>query len=127
MKRKDIEKKLKIEAEQFVPDPLDKIKMAARAENLLPYDSELNSEVYSQGNTAIMAKSRRHTPMQTKVRRRKRSAVMKFPLFLPGNPKRRPDFSPSIAQRGMGKKRTGDVFLWKRDGKYGILKAAFRT
>ena len=59
MKRKDIEKKLKIEAEQFMPDPLDKIKMAARAENLLPYDSELNSEVYSQGNTAVMAKSKR--------------------------------------------------------------------
>ena len=59
MKRKDIEKKLKIEAEQFVPDPLDKIKMAARAEKLLPYDSELNSEVYSQGNTAVMAKSKR--------------------------------------------------------------------
>ena len=59
MKRKDIEKKLKIEAEQFTPDPLDKIKMAARAENLLPYDSELNSEVYSQGNTAVMAKSKR--------------------------------------------------------------------
>lgn len=59
MKRKDIEKKLKIEAEQFIPDPLDKIKMAARAENLLPYDSELNSEVYSQGNTAVMAKSKR--------------------------------------------------------------------
>ena len=59
MKRKDIEKKLKTEAEQFIPDPLDKIKMAARAENLLPYDSELNSEVYSQGNTAVMAKSKR--------------------------------------------------------------------
>ena len=59
MKRKDIEKKLKIEAEQFMPDPLDKIKMAARAEKLLPYDSELNSEVYSQGNTAVMAKSKR--------------------------------------------------------------------
>ena len=59
MKRKDIEKKLKIEADQFIPDPLDKIKMAARAENLLPYDSELNSEVYSQGNTAVMAKSKR--------------------------------------------------------------------
>ena len=59
MKRKDIEKKLKIEAEQFIPDPLDKIKMAARAENLLPYDSERNSEVYSQGNTAVMAKSKR--------------------------------------------------------------------
>ena len=59
MKRKDIEKKLKIEAEQFIPDPLDKIKMAARAENLLPYDSERNPEVYSQGNTAVMAKSKR--------------------------------------------------------------------
>ena len=59
MKRKDIEKKLKIEAEQFIPDPLDKIKMAARAENLLPYDSERNSEVYSQGNTAVIAKSKR--------------------------------------------------------------------
>ena len=59
MKRKDIEKKIKIEAEQFIPDPLDKIKMAARAENLLPYDSERNSEVYSQGNTAVMAKSKR--------------------------------------------------------------------
>ena len=59
MKRKDIEKKLKIEAEQFIPDPLDKIKMAARAENLLPYDSERNSEVYSQGNTAVMTKSKR--------------------------------------------------------------------
>ena len=59
MKRKDIEKKLKIEAEQFTPDPLDKIKMAAQAENLLPYDSEINSEVYSQGNTAVMAKSKR--------------------------------------------------------------------
>ena len=61
MKQKDIEKKLKNEAEQFAPDPLDKIKTAARAENLLPYDSEHNSEVYSQGNTAVMAKSKRKT------------------------------------------------------------------
>ena len=68
MKRKDIEKKLKIEAEQFMPDPLDKIKMAARAEKLLPYDSELNSEVYSQGNTAVMAK-------------RKQKAIWSFTAF----------------------------------------------
>ena len=61
MKQKDIEKRLKNEAEQFAPDPLDKIKTAARAENLLPYDSEHNSEVYSQGNTAVMAKSKRKT------------------------------------------------------------------
>ena len=58
MKQKDIEKRLKNEAKQFAPDPLEKIKMAARAENLLPYDSEHNSEVYSQGNTAVMAKSK---------------------------------------------------------------------
>ena len=61
MKQKDIEKRLKNEAKQFAPDPLEKIKMAARAENLLPYDSEHNSEVYSQGNTAVMAKSKRKT------------------------------------------------------------------
>ena len=61
MKQKDIEKKLKNEAEQFAPDPLDKIKAAARAENLLPYVSERNSEVYSQGNTAVTAKSKRKT------------------------------------------------------------------
>ena len=61
MKQKDIEKRLKNEAVQFAPDPLDKIKTAARAENLLPYDCERNSEVYSQGNTAVMAKSKRKT------------------------------------------------------------------
>ena len=61
MKQKDIEKKLKNEADQFAPDTLDKIKTAARAENLLPYDSEHNSEVYGQGNTAVMAKSKRKT------------------------------------------------------------------
>ena len=61
MKQKDIEKRLKNEAEQFAPDPLDKIKTAARTENLLPYDPEHNSEVYSQGNTAVMAKSKRKT------------------------------------------------------------------
>ena len=61
MKQKNIEKRLKNEAKQFAPDPLEKIKMAARAENLLPYDSEHNSEVYSQGNTAVMAKSKRKT------------------------------------------------------------------
>ena len=59
MKQKDIEKKLKTEAEQFAPDLLDKIKSAARGENLLPYVSENNSEEYSQGNTAVMAKSKR--------------------------------------------------------------------
>ena len=58
MKQKDIEKRLKNEAKQFAPDPLDKIKAAARAENLLPHDSERNSEVYSQGNTVVMAKSK---------------------------------------------------------------------
>ena len=61
MKQKNIEKRLKNEAKQFAPDPLEKIKMAARAENLLPYDSEHNSEVYSQGKTAVMAKSKRKT------------------------------------------------------------------
>ena len=40
MKRKDIEKKLKNEAERFSPDPLEKIKTAARAENLLPDEPE---------------------------------------------------------------------------------------
>ena len=61
MKQKDIEKRLKNEAVQFAPDPLDKIKTAARAENLLPYDCERNSEVYGQGNTAVIAKSKRKT------------------------------------------------------------------
>ena len=59
MKRKDIEKIIKIEAEQFIPDPLDKIKTAARAENLLPNNSSPGSEVYSHGNTAVMVKSKR--------------------------------------------------------------------
>ena len=61
MKRTDIEKKLKNEAERFTPDPLDKIKVAARAENLLPNDSECNPEVYNQGNTAVIAKNKRKT------------------------------------------------------------------
>ena len=61
MKRIDIEKELKKESDRFAPDPLDKIKTAARAENLLPYDTEQNSEVYTQGNTAVIAKNKRKT------------------------------------------------------------------
>ena len=61
MKQKDIEKRLKNEAEQFVPDPLEKIKTAAWAENLLPNDSDRNLELYCQGNTAVAAKSKRKT------------------------------------------------------------------
>ena len=38
MKQKDIEKRLKNEAEQFVPDPLEKIKKAAWAEKLFTND-----------------------------------------------------------------------------------------
>ena len=59
MKRKDIKNQLKRETKGFVPDPLDKIKRAAREENLLPDDSRRNSETYSQGNTAVMAKVKR--------------------------------------------------------------------
>ncbi len=59
MKQKDIEKRLKNEAEQFVPDPLEKIKTAAWTENLLPNDSDRNLELYCQGNTAVAAKSKR--------------------------------------------------------------------
>ncbi len=61
MKQKDIKKRLKKEADQFAPDPLDKIKMAARADYLLPYDSERCSKEYNQGNTAVIAKSKRKT------------------------------------------------------------------
>ncbi len=61
MKRKDIENRLRNEAAQFTPDPLDSIKITARSENLLPYDSEGNSEVYSQGNTAVIGRSKRKT------------------------------------------------------------------
>ena len=61
MKRIDIEKKLKKESGRFAPDPIVKIKTMARAENLLPCDSERNSEVYSQGNTAVIAKNKRKT------------------------------------------------------------------
>ena len=57
MKRKDIENRLRNEAAQFTPDPLDSIKITARSENLLPYDSE----VYSQGNTAVIGRSKRKT------------------------------------------------------------------
>lgn len=59
MKQKDIEKRLKNEAERFAPDPLDKIKTAARAESLLPPDTEQKSDVYAQGNTAVKANSKR--------------------------------------------------------------------
>ena len=34
MKRKDIENRLRNEAAQFTPDPLDSIKITARSENL---------------------------------------------------------------------------------------------
>ncbi len=61
MKRINIEKELKNEAERFTPNPLDKIKMAARAENLLPNVDEQTSEVYNQGNTAVIAKNKRKT------------------------------------------------------------------
>ena len=59
MKQKDIRKRIKNEARQFTPDPLDRIKTAARAENLLPHDPEQNSAVYNRGNTAAMAKNKR--------------------------------------------------------------------
>ena len=59
MKRKNIEKKLKTEAERFSPDPLEKIKTAARAENLLPDEPEGDLNVYAQGNTAVLAKGKR--------------------------------------------------------------------
>lgn len=59
MERKDIEKGLKKEAERFTPDPLDQIKTAARAENLLPYDSEQTTETYRQGSAAVLAKNKR--------------------------------------------------------------------
>ena len=59
MKQKDIRKKIKNEARQFMPDPLDRIKTAARAENLLPRDLEQNSAVYNRGNTAAIVKNKR--------------------------------------------------------------------
>ncbi len=55
MKRRDVERELKNEAERFTPDPLDKIKIAAREEKLLPYDAE----VYGQGNAAVIGKNKR--------------------------------------------------------------------
>ena len=61
MKQKDIKKRLKKEAEQFASDPLDKIKLAARADYLLPYDSDRCLKEYSQGDTVVMAKSKRKT------------------------------------------------------------------
>ena len=59
--KRNIEKELKKESDRFSPDPIDKIKTAARAENLLPYDIEQNSEVSTQGNTAVIAKNKRKT------------------------------------------------------------------
>ena len=59
MKQKDIEKKIKNESDRYTPNLLDKIKTAARSENLLPYDSDLNLKVAEQGNTAVIAKNKR--------------------------------------------------------------------
>ncbi|MDE6001833.1 MAG: hypothetical protein K2G96_05930, partial [Clostridia bacterium] len=61
MKRKYIEKELKTEAERCAPYSLDEIKRAARAENLLPHESEQDSEIYQQGNTVVKAKIQRKT------------------------------------------------------------------
>ena len=61
MKRINIEKELKKEAERFTPDPLDKIKIQARTENLLPYESDRDSSIYNRGNTAVIAKNKSKT------------------------------------------------------------------
>ena len=61
MKRINIEKELKKEAERFTPDPLDKIKIQARTENLLPYESDRDSAIYNHGNTAVIAKNKSKT------------------------------------------------------------------
>ena len=61
MKRINIEKELKKEAERFTPDPLDKIKIQARTENLLPYESDRDSAIYNRGNTAVIAKNKSKT------------------------------------------------------------------
>ena len=61
MKQIDIKRELKKESDRFAPDPIVKIKTAARAENLLPYDAQQNSEVYTQGNSAVIAKNKRKT------------------------------------------------------------------
>ena len=49
--KNNLQKRLKAEADEFTPDPLEKIKCAAREENLLPAD-----EAYRQGNTAVKVK-----------------------------------------------------------------------
>ncbi len=54
MKKVNIRKQLKAEAELHVPDPIDKIKLSAQSENLLP---EVDA-VCAQGNTAVKLKQR---------------------------------------------------------------------
>ena len=57
MKKADIKKELKREAESFTPDPMDSIKAAARAQNLLPEEGA-DEEIYSRGGAAIKARKR---------------------------------------------------------------------
>lgn len=59
MKRLNIEKKLKAESDEFSPDPLDKIKLAAYAENLLSKECERNANV--KISKAVKTKVKRKT------------------------------------------------------------------
>jgi len=56
MKRRDIKKQLRKEAQQHTPDPYDKIVLSARAEGLL--DDTENGEAYGR-DVAVLAKSKK--------------------------------------------------------------------
>ncbi len=58
MKNNEIKKRLRAEADSRTPDPLDKIKAAARAEGLLPRED--SGEVIAQGGTAVKSKAKRN-------------------------------------------------------------------
>ncbi len=58
MKRSNLEKQLKTEAEKNSPDPFDKILLAARAENLLPEDGAQDVTVSGSQSSAVKAKNR---------------------------------------------------------------------
>jgi len=58
MKRRDIEKQLKKEAREHTPEVYDRIVYSAKSKGLLSEETE-SAEIYSQGNTAVVAKSRK--------------------------------------------------------------------
>ncbi len=58
MKRHDIEKQLKQEAQEHTPEIYDKILFSARSEGLLP-DGTANAEIRNGGNTAVLARNKK--------------------------------------------------------------------